>query len=173
MFLDESGFMLQPLRRRTWAPRGQTPIHYAWDRHDRWSVIGALSLAPWALRIGVYFRLYDHNIVADDVVEFVKQMHRQLGRKVSLGLGSAGTSTVPPPSGWRDIAGCKIEWLPSYAPELNPVESMWSYTKYNDLANYIPEDAQHLHHAIHSSMTDHCHDPYLKHAFFRHAKLIA
>ena len=39
MFLDESGFMLQPLRRRTWAPRGQTPIHYAWDRHDRWSVM--------------------------------------------------------------------------------------------------------------------------------------
>ena len=40
VFLDESGFMLQPLRRRTWAPRGQTPVQYAWDRHDRFSVLG-------------------------------------------------------------------------------------------------------------------------------------
>lgn len=27
--------MLQPVRRRTWAPRGKTPIQYSWDRHDR------------------------------------------------------------------------------------------------------------------------------------------
>jgi hypothetical protein len=74
VFLDESGFMLQPLRRRTWAPRGQTPIQNAWDRHDRLSVLGALSLAPWALRIGLYFGLYDHNITAADVVKFVKQL---------------------------------------------------------------------------------------------------
>ena len=41
VFLDESGFMLQPLRRRTWAPSGQTPLQDAWDRHDRLSVVGS------------------------------------------------------------------------------------------------------------------------------------
>ena len=59
-------------------------LQYAWDRHDRFSVLGALSLAPWALRIGLYFRLFDHNITAADLVEFIKQLHRQLGRRLIL-----------------------------------------------------------------------------------------
>ena len=42
VFLDESGFMLQPVRRRTWAPSGQTPIQKAWDRHERLSAIGII-----------------------------------------------------------------------------------------------------------------------------------
>ena len=33
-----------------------------------------------------------------------------------------------------------VEWLPAYAPDLNPVEAMWSCTKYGDLANYTPDD---------------------------------
>ena len=31
-------------------------------------------------------------------------------------------------------------WLPAYAPDLNPVEHLWSHTKYGDLANYVPQD---------------------------------
>ena len=171
MFLDESGFMLQPLRRRTWAPRGQTPIHDAWDRHDRFSVIGVLSLAPWALRIGMYFRLYDHNIVTDDVVQFVKQLHRQFGRKVILIWDRWNVHR----SAARRLARYRwlhIEWLPSYAPELNPVESMWNHAKYSDLANFIPDDASHLQQAIQASLGNQRHDRYLKHSFFRYADLI-
>ena len=32
VFLDESGFMLTPTVRRTYAPRGKTPVLSAWDR---------------------------------------------------------------------------------------------------------------------------------------------
>ena len=42
MFLDESGFMLQPVCRRTWAPRGQTPYLYHLYRQDRLSAISYL-----------------------------------------------------------------------------------------------------------------------------------
>ena len=38
--------MLQPVVRRTWAPQGQTPIQYSWDRHDRLAAIAAITLAP-------------------------------------------------------------------------------------------------------------------------------
>lgn len=164
--------MLQPLRRRTWAPSGQTPIQYAWDRHDRWSVMGALSLAPWALRIGLYFRLYDHNIVTEDVVEFVKHLHRQLGRKLILVWDRWNVHR----SAARRLARhrwLQIEWLPSYAPELNPVEAMWNHTKYSDLANFVPDDAEHLGHSIRSSIANQRHDAYLKHSFFRYTHLIA
>jgi len=50
VFLDESGFMLRPLVRRSWAPRGQTPIIRCWDRRDRLSVIGAITVPASALR---------------------------------------------------------------------------------------------------------------------------
>lgn len=164
--------MLQPLRRRTWAPSGQTPIHHAWGRRDRWSVLGALSLAPWALRIGVYFRLYDHNIVTADVVEFVKHLHRQLGRKLILvwDRWSVHRAAARQLARYRWL---QIEWLPSYAPELNPVEAMWNHTKYSDLANFIPDDAAHLGRSIRTSITKQRHDAYLKHSFFRYTHLIA
>ncbi|MBU0719532.1 MAG: transposase, partial [Planctomycetes bacterium] len=36
----------------------------------------------------------------------------------------------------------EIEWLPAYAPDLNPVEQIWNRTKYTDLANYIPAESR-------------------------------
>ena len=69
--MDQSGFMLQPTRRRTWALSGHTPIHKGWDRHDRLSVQAAVTLPPRRQRLGVYFRMYEHNIDRQDVVSFV------------------------------------------------------------------------------------------------------
>jgi hypothetical protein len=66
VFLDETGFLLQPLNRRTWALRGETPIQYASARHDRLSVIGAVTLSPQRRRISTYWQFYDGNIVATD-----------------------------------------------------------------------------------------------------------
>jgi transposase len=48
LFIDESGYRLQPLVRRTWAPKGETPVHYSWDRHDRLSVIAGICFFPCA-----------------------------------------------------------------------------------------------------------------------------
>jgi transposase len=38
----------------------------------------------------------------------------------------------------------RVELLPAYAPELNPVETVWSYLKLNPLANFAPNDADEL-----------------------------
>ena len=45
-----------------------------------------------------------------------------------------------------------VEWLPAYAPDLNPVELLWSHTKYADLANYIPDDIHVLHQSVSESI---------------------
>ena len=37
-----------------------------------------------------------------------------------------------------------MEWLPPYAPELNPVEYLWSYLDATDLANFAPDDLGEL-----------------------------
>ena len=82
--------MLQPLVRRTWAPQGDTPILRQWQRHDRLSAIGAITLAPRRRPIGLYWTLLDHNICAEDVVNFLRQVDAT----------AAGTG----PSGGRSIA---------------------------------------------------------------------
>ena len=46
-----------------------------------------------------------------------------------------------------------IEWLPPYAPELNPVEHVLGHTKYGDLANHTPEGLAELAEAVEGSLT--------------------
>ena len=72
------------MRRRTWAPRGQTPIHRAWDRHDRLSAILALSISPQRRRFGTYFQIHCTNIRTEEVVGFLWALHYQLRRKIIL-----------------------------------------------------------------------------------------
>ncbi|MFZ4636580.1 MAG: transposase [Pirellulales bacterium] len=38
----------------------------------------------------------------------------------------------------------EVEWLPPYAPELNPTEHVWGHTTTGDLANFIPDEVFHL-----------------------------
>jgi transposase len=79
VFLDESGFFLTPTVRRTFAPRGKTPVLNTWDRRDRWSAIRCVTLSPVAGRPGLYFDLLDHNVRGEDVVSFLAELHRRLG----------------------------------------------------------------------------------------------
>ena len=144
-FVDESGFMLQPVRRRTWAPRGKTPVHYAWDRRDRLSAIAALTLSPGRRRPGVFFRLHAENIRAEQAVTFLLELRRHVRRRLVVvwdRLGAhrkAARLLRESHPGWFDF-----EFLPPYAPDLNPVEQLWNHTKYSELANVIPEDLNDL-----------------------------
>lgn len=162
--------MLQPLRRRTWAPRGHTPVQYAWDRHDRFSVLGRVELGPVVLRIGLYFQLFDHNITASDVAKFVKQLHRQLGRRMILVWDRWSVHR----SAARQLARydwLQVEYLPAYAPELNPVEAVWNHTKYGDLANLIPADREDLRRSIVASLNQQRSDARSKYSCFRYTQL--
>src|SRR5206468_2316928 len=73
--LDESGFLLAPVVRRTYAPRGQTPILGCSDRHDRISVISAITLSPRAFHAGLHFMLLadNQNFHAEEIVLFLRQ----------------------------------------------------------------------------------------------------
>jgi len=172
VFVDESGFLLQPLVRRTWAPRGQTPIHYSWDRHDRLSVIAALTLSPEQRRIGLYFQVLDRNVRAPQAMSFLREVHRQLRRDLiviwdrSSVHRSAAKQLLSADHPWLEV-----EWLPPYAPDLNPVEAVWSHNKYSDLANFLPDDKQHLEDQVVESLRQQYHDQPLKRSFFQAAEL--
>ena len=172
MFIDETGFRLQPVNRRTWAPRGETPLQRAWDRYDRLSVLGAITLSPRRRRIGTPFQIHDDNIRTDEVVDFIRQLRRQLQKPLIIcwdrwQVHRAAAKRI----GASRLKGIDFEWLPAYAPELNPVEPRWSNTKYAELANFVPDDVSHLKRNVRSTLKKQRHDHQLKLSFFKSAQL--
>ncbi len=164
--------MLQPLVRRTWAPEGQTPIHYSWDRRDRLSVISAITVSPHRRRLGLYFDIFDHNIVTDDFELFVESLLGRLQRRLILVMDrwSVHRSAAKRLRA-RFSQRVQIEWLPAYAPELNPDEQVWTRAKYVDLANYIPADIDELGRAVRRSIRRTGSRQSLLRSFFKHATL--
>lgn len=153
MFLDESGFMLQPLVRRTWAPRGQTPVLRQGDRRDRLSAISALTVAPRRRRFGLYWALYRHNIRSAEVLRFLQAVRRHLPHGFTLIWDRHRPHRATRVTTWlahqRRVV---VEWLPAYVPDLNPAEGIWSRTKYGDLANFVPDDLAALEGAVVGSL---------------------
>lgn len=164
--------MLQPLRRRTWAPRGRTPILRAWDRRDRLSTIGALTISPRKRRLSLYFRWQQGNVSAEDLVAFVRQLHRHLGTPITLVWDRSGPHRK---AARLLLAGraqwLRIEWLPAYAPELNPSEQVWNHAKGVDLANDPADDLGQLTTAVRASFAKQRQSHALLLAYFKHAQL--
>lgn len=164
--------MLQPTVRRTWAPKGETPVHYSWDRRDRLSAISAVTVAPHRKRLGLYFDILDHNVKTDDFETFIESVLRRLGRPIILVMDrwqvhrSAAKRLLA-----RFPKRIDVEWLPPYAPDLNPDEQVWNRAKYTDLANFIPDDVMELGHALADSLRSTRAEQSLLHSFFKHANL--
>jgi transposase len=164
--------MLQPVVRRTWAPRGRTPVQRGWDQHDRLSVITGITLPPQRQHLGLCFPIHDRNITFEQVVEFLILLRRQLRRKFILVLErySAHRKAVrllqQAHTDWFEV-----EWLPAYAPELNLVEMVRNHSKYGVLANFIPGDVHDLRQAVTASLEATAQQPSLMRSFFRYAAL--
>ncbi len=164
--------MLQPTVRRTWAPKGQTPIHHSWDRHDRLSAISAITVSPQRRRLGLYFDILDHHVKTDDFERFVVYLLRRLSRPIILVMDRYSVHRAAAKRlGGRFGRRVCFEWLPAYAPELNPDEQVWNRAKYTDLANFIPDDVNELGHAMAASFRQTGSQQRLLRSFFQHAKL--
>ena len=144
-FLDESGFFLTPTVRRTLAPRGQTPVLAAWDRRDRLSAISAITLSPVAARPNLYFEVFDHTVHAEQVVAFLADLHRRLGSLTVVWDRGAIHDKSGLVRAWlAKHPGVVTEKFPSYAPDLNPDEGVWGWTKYGRLSNLAADDTDDL-----------------------------
>jgi transposase len=137
--------MLQPTVRRTWAPEGRTPVSHAWDRHERWSVLSALTVSPARRRLGLVFDVWPCNIGGGGVLAMLRTLRRRHpgGFLLVLDRWSVHRSAVRRFLA-RGDGRVGVEWLPAYAPELNPVEQVWQRAKHVDLANFVPDQVEHL-----------------------------
>ncbi|MGH7745552.1 MAG: IS630 family transposase [Candidatus Dormibacteria bacterium] len=145
VFADESGFLLIPLVVRTWAPEGQTPIHrHRQGRRDKISVISGISLSPQRHQLGLYYLLFFDNIGQEEVCVFLRELLRHLRGPVIVLLDNSSTHQGEPLQKLlRKHPRLLIEHFPSYAPELNPDEGVWSLAK-RALANSCPKDVEEL-----------------------------
>jgi transposase len=107
--------------------------------HFNWKVMSAAAGITWW---NFYFRLYPATIKAPQVVDFLGHLLRHLKGKLLViwdGLPAHRAQLVS-----EFIRAQKdrlvIDWLPGYAPELNPVEYIWGYRKHHELPNFCPRD---------------------------------
>jgi putative transposase len=144
IFIDESGFMLTPCVRKTWAPVGQTPIMHHRFANDRISVISGVSISPTRRRLGRYGLFFWNNIGQEEVVLFLHEVLRHLRGHVIALLDNSNTHRGKP---IRDLCDrfprLHLEHFPPYAPEMNPDEGVWGLLKRN-LANGRPDNIGEL-----------------------------
>jgi len=132
VFIDESGLSERPCRARTWAPRGHTPVlqySFSWKQL---SVIAGLSY--WRF----YFRLFNGSIKSPQIVEFLKALQATIGQKLLIIWDrlQAHRSKLVRAHIQEQRGHVVLEYLPPYAPELNPVECIWGYLKHHAMPNY-------------------------------------
>ena len=65
----------------------------------------------------------------------------------------------------------RLERLPAYAPDLNPVEAVWSWLKWGRLANFVPDDLTALGDWVVEYLVELKHDPELLRALWGRSDL--
>ena len=138
---------MAPLVRRSWAPRGRTPVLTQRTRsHRKVSAIAALVATPERKRIRLFFRLLpDANFNAGHVREFLGQLSRQTKTPVVIVWDRFQPHRARKVQEFfartPEFGAC---FFPPYAPELNPVEYLWIWLKQNPLGNFAPDSLEEL-----------------------------
>jgi hypothetical protein len=126
VFFDESAVSLIPPVRRTWSPRGRTPIlrhRFGWKKA---SMAAALGYRPDATVARLCFHLQQPSYTTDRLIAVLEQLAGfYCGQRVVLlwdGLSAHWSHRM---RAWLDSQRdwLTVERLPAYAPELNPVEA--------------------------------------------------
>ncbi len=156
VFVDETGFMLDPSVRKTRAPRGKTPVVRVTTPHQRISGIGARTIRRALVRFGFHFHLLPDNLNFQRfmVVAFLAQLRQRLRGAITviwdeIRIHSAG----PVKEFLSKHPSMEVVEFPPYAPDLNPVHYVWSYVKYTRLANYCPIDLIELRKTVAVELT--------------------
>jgi transposase len=161
-FLDESGFLLAPLVRRSLARRGHPPVVDGWDRHDRLSVISCVTLSPQAARAGLYFDVLpdNQNAHGTEVVAFLSWLCAQLpGPWIVVWDRHRIHSRSRVVQAWlARHPRVTVEDFPGYAPDANPDEWVWSWAKYGRLCNLAAADLTELRRYVEDALGDLRHD---------------
>jgi transposase len=116
---DETGLRSDDVRGRSYAPQGQTPVVRVNSKRHSLSVISTVT-NKGTMR----WKIFDGALNSDILIDFLKRLVRDAGRKVYLILDNLRVHHSKPVKAWLAEHKHEIEvfYLPSYSPELNPDE---------------------------------------------------
>ena len=146
-----------PLLRTTQAQRGCTPrLRQRASHREKVSMAGALWKTAGG-QVRVAWRSYPEESVNNRVyARFLEDLlSTRLARVPVIVLHDRGNMHRGEPvedldSDFQRLVG--FEFLPPYAPELNPVEQLWNWLKYDQLPNFAARDVWHLERIIERTM---------------------
>lgn len=139
--------MMNPCIKPVWAPKGKTPVVPHRNRHHKKvSALGAITLAA-DRTMNVLVDWYPGSYVrAPEAAAFVERLLKEI-------------PTGPIDLVWDNLQAHKsllvksvaaqhprlsIHYLPPYAPDLNPIETVWCQAKYHRMANHAIGDLAEL-----------------------------
>ena len=171
--MDEAAFTNKPARQTTWGLVGKTPVlRIAGRGWKKISAAGALTVSPGGRgatrrRVGQFFRLYGHDIDGATFATFVRTLLRQVRGPVTIIWDGLAVHRAPVVKAvLARFKRVEVHRLPSYAPELNPVEPMWANGKGVKLRGIVPEDLDDLHVEASIALDDIARDQSLLRSFF-------
>lgn len=173
VFTDETGFLLLSLVRRTLAVRGHTPAlgHRARQR-DKVSVAAALTLSAVQGHVGLHYQTYpDRYVNAPVYADFLRRLLWRAGQAHPLVVvHDRGNMHRGDPMRelCRDFGRARLDlnFLPPYAPELNPTEHLWNFEKDKELSNFVPQDVGQLNSTVQRYLGEVRHDQDRLRSFF-------
>jgi transposase len=140
--------------------------------HFRWKTLSMMAGITWW---NFYFKLFPGSIKAPQIIEFLQHLQRHLRRRLLViwdGLPGHRSIAV------REFVASQgkrltLEFLPGYAPELNPVEHIWGYLKSREIPNLCPRELWQLSDAAKRALRRMRRRPALVTAFWKQADLFA
>jgi transposase len=147
ILIDETGLLMRPLVRRSLAPCGNPMVvRYQSKHRQKVSVQGALVLGsdgkPEALRCQMH---EDSYVDGQKTAAFLRKLLAEFTGPVIV-IWDRGNMHKGPfiRQVLEQFARLSLEQFPAYCPDLNPIEWLWSWIKYCELANFCPRDLRHL-----------------------------
>ena len=130
-FLDEAGFQSDPPLGRTYGLKGQTPVVVTSGQRQSINVISALNARGefWAAT-------YTGKLNAEAFVAFLKNFIKGRAGKIFLVIDGHPAHKAKVVQRYLETLGGRLELvaLPTYAPDLNPDEFVWSHMKKNGVS---------------------------------------
>lgn len=163
---------MAPLVKRTWAPAGQTPkIIHKTRSHKKISAIGAIAVRYTVHRPRMMFRLLEgQNANSQVFVQFLTQLLQNIDGHIIMIWDRLVAHRSKVVNRWLEKnPRIETEFFPPYAPELNPVEYLWSYLKMNGLANLAAIDLDQLYRESKSSLCEIRRNKYVLKSFIDHS----
>lgn len=168
IFLDETGRSETPTVVATWAPRGAPPLLRHIGHWDKCSVISGITPAG-----KLHYRLYLGSINSERVVTFLRHL---LGRVPGQMLlfwdgGKIHRADIVKNFLHEHSNRLEVRPLPSYAPDLNPVEQLNRRLKHVETPNCCPASAPELLEETRAALERIRRRPDLVPSYFQHAGL--